>query len=184
MNLSSRECENCGASVEIDTVQCVYCGTWFDRSPEADSVQDQPTKLSTLINLPSGIGEFGFSSQWFVISGIGVTLVFYILGWTFEDIQSWLDTNAMIIWVGISPVWLLAVTLLWRTDRKTLFFGLAFAVFIFVVHLATIWMISGSLWDDHVGIAALIGLANFTGWLLGRLTHSIIRWRRVRDRPE
>lgn len=42
-----------------------------------------------------------------------------------------------------------------------------------------IWVIRGDLWDDHVGIAAMVAGASLIGWMLGRLLHGIIRLRKA-----
>ena len=178
--MKSRECEKCGAPLEKDTLNCVHCGTWYEGNKRVGSAQDRQKKLVSIQNLPQGMGEFGISSTNFFVTGVTITFLFYVLGWFFEDQQYWLNKTAMLIWVGIMPLCLFGIALLWRVARKVIVYGLIISLVVFLMHLAVIWAIRGDLWDDHVGIAAMVASSSFAGWLLGRLVHGIIRWRNAR----
>lgn len=178
--MKSRECENCGASLEKNSLQCPYCGTWYEGNKRGISVPDRQNKNISLLTLPKGVGEFGISKKQFIITGITIALILYVLGWFFEDLQYWLNETAMLIWVGILPVWVFSIALLCRVKWEITLYALGISLAIFLIHMGVIWAIRGSLWDDHVGIAALVGSSWFAGWLLGRLAHRMIRWRNSR----
>ena len=180
MNNKSRECEKCGAPLEIDASQCTYCGAWYEDNKREISPHYRQNIIVSILNLPQGIGEFGISSNRFFVSGLTITLVLYVLGWFFEDPQYWLNEKAILIWVGIIPMWLFSVALLWHAYRKVVLYALVISLVVFLVHMIVIWIIRGSLWDDHVGIAALVAGSWLAGWILGRLVHGIIRWRNAR----
>jgi hypothetical protein len=180
MTMKVRECENCGASLADNDLQCRYCGTWYEKNHAELSGYQRPNVINSMLNMPQGIGEFGISHNLFLVLGITIALGLYILGWLFEDKQFWLNETAMLIWVGIMPITLFVFALLWRENRKVLLSGLVFSVVIFFVHLLIIWIIRGNLWDDHVGIAAIVACSSLAGWLLGRIGHRIIRWRKTR----
>ena len=137
--------------------------------------------MRALWRLPIGAGEFGISSQRLLTVGIIVAFGLYVTGWLFEDTQYWLDEVAMTVWVGVLPLWLFGVALVWRSSRMVLADGLLIALVEFIVHAIVIWAIRGRLWDDHIGIAGMIAGASLAGWLLGRLLHGIIRWRRIQS---
>ncbi|MEM8861898.1 MAG: hypothetical protein AAGD96_26545 [Chloroflexota bacterium] len=134
------------------------------------------------MRLPVGAGEFGISSQYLISAGIVIAFGLYGAGWLFEDTQYWLDTVAMTFWAGLLPLWLFGVAFVWRSKRMVLADGLLIALAEFVVHIVVIWAIRGRLWDDHIGIAGTIAGASLAGWLLGRLLHSTIRWRRIQPK--
>jgi hypothetical protein len=177
--MKSRECGKCGASVAKNETQCTYCGTWYEGKQQAVSAQKSSGKIISLFNLPQGVGEFGISHNLFFSASALIIIAVYLLGWFFEDPVSWLDNTAVLIWMGLLPILTLVMALLWRTDRKVVMIGLAISFILFTVHVMTIWAIRGSLWDDHVGIAAMVGAGSFAGWLFGRLGHIIIRWRKM-----
>jgi len=179
--MKSRECEKCGAPLEKNGLQCVHCGTWYEGNKRMDSAQDYQNKLVSILNLPPGKEEFGISSTRFFVTGLTITFLFYVLGWFFEDKQYWLNETAMLIWVGIMPLCLFGIALLWRVDRKVMVYGLVISLVVFLIHLAVIWAIRGNLWDDHVGIAAMVAGSSFAGWLLGRLVHIMIRLRKIME---
>ncbi len=173
------ECPNCGAPLENNSLHCVYCGTRFERSEKLVPRKKRPRQIQSVFNQPPGVREFGVSSNALIKIGAIISFVLYLFGWFFEDTDYWLDEKAMIIWVGILPLWLFGVAFFWRTIRKVAFLGLVFSVVEFIVHISVILVIRGNLWDDHVGIAAMVAGASLIGWLLGRLTHGIIRSRRA-----
>jgi hypothetical protein len=178
--MKTRECEKCGAPIEKNKFQCSYCGTWYEGSKSGISSRTPPIKKESILNLPQGIGEFGFSSNTFFVLGVTITIALYILGWLFEDHQYWLNDTAMLIWVGILPICLFGFALLWRVTRKVMWYGLVISLMVFLLHVFVIWVIRGNLWDDHIGIAAIVAGPSLAGWLLGRLGHGIIRWRNSR----
>ena len=113
--------------------------------------------------------------------GIAIAVGLYGAGWLFEDTQYWLDAGAMTIWVGLLPLWLFCVAFVWRSDRIVLVDGFLIALVLFVVHVVVMWAIRDRLWDDHFGIAGMIAGAALAGWFLGRLLHTVIRWRRIQS---
>ncbi len=183
MTLNSHDCPKCGSSVKTGSLQCEYCGTWFDKEGRAKPQKPKNIdKMRAMLRLPIGVGEFGISSQHLTTVGIVIALGLYVVGWFFEDTQYWLDEVAMTVWVGVLPLWLFGVAFVWRSDRMVLAGGLLVALVEFVAHIVIILVIRGRLWDDHVGIAGIVAGASLVGWLLGRLLHGIIRWRRIQSR--
>jgi len=180
--MKSRECENCGASLEENSLQCTYCGTWYEDNQRGNSVSARQDKKTSILNLPQGVGEFGISKKQFFITGLIITAALYGIGWFFEDPKYWLNDTAMLIWVGILPVWVFSIAFLGRVKRKFSFYTLIISLAVFLIHMGVIWTIRGNLWDDHVGIAALVGGSWFAGWLLGRVAHRMMRWRNSRKR--
>lgn len=179
-DMKTRDCEKCGAPLEKNKLQCTYCGTWYEGNKSGISGRSRPVEVKSILNLPKGVGEFGISSNLFFVMGVTVTIVLYVLGWFFEDQQFWLNETAMLIWVGIIPIFLFGVALLWRVTRKVMLYGLAISLMVFLMHVFVIWVIRGDLWDDHVGIAAIVAGSSLAGWLLGRLGHGMIRWRNTK----
>jgi len=182
--MKTRECENCGASLEKEDLQCAYCGTWYEGNENEISDHNPPSKVISILNLPQGIGEFGISSNLFWVIGIIIITVLYVLGWFFEDKQYWLNGKALFIWVGIMPMCLFGVALLWQVTRKVMLYGLVFSLVVFLLHIFVIWKIRGNLWDDHYGIAAIVAGSLLAGWTLGRVGHRIIRLRNARMQKE
>ena len=183
MALDSHNCPQCGAPVETSSLQCEYCGTWFDKAGNVKPEKSKTLhKIASISRLPSGAGEFGISSRYLPAVGALIAFILYIVGWFFEDTQYWLDETAMTIWIGALPLWLFVITLVWRSSRGMLVGGLVISLIVFVTHVAIILMIRGRLWDDHIGIAVVVAVASLIGWFLGRLVHSIIRWRRAQPR--
>ena len=180
MAMKTRECEKCGASLEKNELQCAFCGTWYEGNKRVISARIHTNKVVSILNLPQGIGEFGISSNRFFVVGVTITMVLYVLGWFFEDQQYWLNETAMLIWVGIMLMCLFGFSLLWRVARKGMMYGFVISIVIFLMHMLVIWVIRGDLWDDHIGIAAMVAGSSFAGWLLGRLVHEMIRWRNSR----
>lgn len=181
--LESHNCPQCGASVKPGSLQCEYCGTWFNTIGRAKPQSSKSIdKTRALLSLPIGVGEFGISSHRLTTVGIIVAFGLYVAGWLFEDTQYWLDAVAITIWVGVLPLWLFGVAFVWRANRMVLADGLLFALVTFLVHVVVIWAIRGRLWDDHIGIAGMVAGASLAGWLLGRLMHGFIRWRRIQSK--
>lgn len=177
--MKSFECTNCGASLKKNTLQCAYCGSWYENDGRVISGRERPNETRSNLNLPVGVGEFGIANNKLFVAGVVITFILYLLGWFFEDTHYWLNSTAMTIWVGIIPLWLFGVALFWNVNRRVMFVFLPFSLVVFVVHMAVIWAIRGNLWDDHVGIAAMVSGASLFGWVLGRLLHGIIRLRKV-----
>ena len=183
MALDAHDCPRCGASVKTGALQCEYCGTWFNRAGRAKPQRPKSIdKVGAILKLPTGVGEFGIVSRHLTTVGIVMALGLYATGWLFEDTQYWLDETAMTVWVGVLPLWLLGVAFVWRSNRTVLAYGFLVALVEFVAHNTIIVAIRGRLWDDHVGIAGIVASASMVGWLLGRLLHGIVRWRRVQSR--
>jgi hypothetical protein len=183
MVFEPHECPQCGAAVKENATQCEYCGTWLR---QVDSAKPRMRKNGSRpylpLKLPAGVGEFGTKNSILKAVGLLLALGLYVIGWTLEDTDYWLDARAMLVWVGLLPLWLLGVALMWRSDRMVLAYGLLLALGEFIAHVAVIFTIRGNLWDDHVGIAGLVAGASLAGWLLGRLLHGVLRWRRIRSR--
>jgi len=175
------ECKKCGAALEENTIQCVYCGARYDGGQIIESPGNLPSKPISFFNLPQEVGEFGISHDRFFLIIALIIFGVYMLGWFFEDLEYWLADQAILIWMGLMPVLLLIAALVWKTNRKTLLIGLANSGLLFLLHLLIIWSIRGSLWDDHIGIAAMVAAGSFTGWLLGRLGHLLIRWKKAQE---
>jgi len=183
LTLDSHNCPNCNASVKPRSLQCEYCGTWFNKAGKANSQSSQNIeKISTPFRLPIGAGEFGIFSRHLRTVGIVVAIGLYGVGWLFEDTQYWLNEVAMSIWIGVLPLWLFGVALVWRANRTVLADGFLIALTEFIIHIIVIWAIRGRLWDDHIGIAGMVAGASLAGWLLGRLLHSVIRWRKIQSK--
>ena len=180
--MKTRECENCGASLEKDALQCAYCGTWYEKSQEESSPQSLSRKFFSIASLPPGKGEFGVKKTTFFKAGGIMAAVLYAVGWLFEDQHYWLEEKALVAWMGILPLWLFFIAFLWRVNRRVVFHGLVISIIIFLSHIIVIWQIQGYVWDDHVGIAAMIAAGSLVGWLLGRLLHAVIRWRKVHEK--
>ena len=166
MALRSQACPNCGASVPVRAQQCPYCDTWFDASA-ADAASAQHVDPSA--------GEFGVQGWGWLGVALGGALVFYVAGWFFEDTRYWLADAAIGLWAMALPAWLFLTTLGWRAGRGAWLSGIAFAVALFVIHLAVMAIIDGRLQDDHLGIAAMFAGAALGGWLLGRTLHNALR---------
>lgn len=182
MALDSHDCPKCGASVKPGSLRCEYCGTWFTKAEGAKPQNSKSiNKTPALFSLPKGAGEFGISNQYLITFGMAIAIGLYGAGWLFEDTRYWLNAVAMTVWVGLLPLWLLGVAFVWRSNRLVLVDGLLIALTVFITHIVIIWTVSGRLWDDHVGIAGMIAGASLAGWLLGRLLHSVIRWRRIQS---
>ena len=180
MTLDSYNCPNCGASVKTNSLQCEYCGTWFNKTGRSKPQKSRSIdKMRAMLRLPIGVGEFGISSQHLTTVGIAITIGLYVAGWFFEDTQYWLDEVAMTVWVGVLSLWLFGVAFVWRSNRVVLVGGLLIALVEFTAHVVIILAIRGRLWDDHIGIAGMVAGASLAGWLLGRLLHAIIRWWRI-----
>ena len=178
--MKSRECNKCGASLKENETQCSYCGTWYEDDQQVISVQNLSGKIVSFFDLPQGVGEFGISNnRYFAVSTL-IIIAVYLLGWYFEDPAYWLDDTAVLIWMGLLPILTFVMALLWQTDQKVVMVGLAISFIIFFIHVLTIWAIRGSLWDDHIGIASMVGTGSFAGWFFGRLAHIIIRHRKMK----
>ena len=183
MALESYECPQCGAAVKENATQCEYCGTWLRQVDTAKSQKSKGGESFYLpLKLPAGVGEFGTTNRVLKTGSLVLALGLYVVGWFLEDTQYWLDERAMLIWVGILPLWLFGVALMWRSNRMVLGVGLLLALGEFIAHVAVIFTIRGSLWDDHIGIASLVAGTSLAGWLLGRVLHAVLRWRSVRSR--
>ena len=178
--MKSRECEKCGAPLKNATYQCLHCGAWYEVNNKVDPSHDRQEKILSFLNLPQGLGEFGFSSKKIFATSVSITSLLYGLGWFFEDPQYWLNETAVLIWVGIIPIWLFCVALLWQVHPKTTWVPIVGSLVVFLTHITVIWAIRGNLWNDHVGIAALVAGSWLAAWLLGRLAHGIFRWRNTR----
>jgi len=138
MTRNTRECENCGASLEKSAFQCAYCGTWYENGEGVISARNYPNKILSIMNLPQDIGEFGISSNLLFVAGAIIALALYVLGWYFEDTLYWLNETAMLIWVGIVPIWLFGVALLWQVPRKAVLYGLIISIIVFIIHILVI----------------------------------------------
>ena len=182
--MKSLECTNCGAPLKKNCKQCVYCGTSFENVDGSERSVYRRVRALSIFHLPMGVGEFGLSGNLFVTAGVVIAFILYALGWWFEDTTYWLNATAMTIWVGIMPLWLFGVALLWKATGRAVLIGLAWACLVFAIHILVIWVIRGNLWDDHVGIAGLIAGASLISWMIGRLGHSIIRLKNARTNKE
>ncbi len=166
MAVQSRACPNCGASIPIRAKQCAYCETWIDDS-SSTQVAEAPLDLSA--------GEFGVHGWGWLIVALGGASVFYGMGWFYEDTEYWLDDAAIGLWAAALPGWLFLTALGWRAGRGEWLSGIAYATFLFVIHLGVMAFIDRRIQDDHVGIAAMFAGAALAGWLLGRLLHITLR---------
>ncbi|MGD8759993.1 MAG: zinc ribbon domain-containing protein [Anaerolineales bacterium] len=176
MSVETRECPHCAAPLVPGSRQCSYCGTWMAESTDTSSAEGSAQVNRTFSwRLPPGAGEFGIRGWAPIAVGLAGATLLYALGWKFEDIRYWLDLKAALIWAGALPAWLLLVAFLWRPKRLGWPAGLAFAVTIFLLHLAIMFALRRRLNDDQVGIAALYAGAALAGWLLGRASHYLAR---------
>ena len=178
--MKSLECNKCGASLEENATRCEFCGTWYEGNQQVVSTQNLSDRIVSFFSLPQGVGEFGISHERFFLISSLIIFGIYMLGWSFEDPEYWLDEKAILIWMGLMPLVLLAAALIWSTKQRAVLLGLVNSALLFIVHLIIIWSIQGSLWDDHVGIAAMVASGAFAGWTIGRLAHKIIRWRKMK----
>ena len=166
MALRSQACHNCGASVPARAQQCPYCDTWFDASTPGGT---------TARRVDPNAGEFGVQGWGWLGVALGGALVFYGAGWFLEDTRYWLADAAIGLWAAALPAWLFLTSLGWRAGRGAWLSGIAFAVALFIVHLALMGILAGRVQDDYVGIAAMFAGAALGGWLLGRILHNTLR---------
>ena len=178
----SLECPECGAPTPPDAQQCSYCGAYLMTQRESRSGQAgaAPTRRRGWPRLAPGEGEFGWPGRAPVLVGLLIAAGLYLVGWLLEDLRYWLDGRAVTVWAVVLPGWLLLVSLAWRVERRGWLTGLGLAVLMLVFHLGSMWVISGRLNDDYVGISAAFAIASGAGWGLGRLLHYWMRWRRAR----
>lgn len=185
MTHNAQNCPKCGAPIPVDTNSCAYCGTWLVETEHATgskgilsrsfiSKSFIRTKLS-LLGLPPGKGEFGTSHKFPLLMSFLLVIILYFWGWQFEDKQYWLNDKAMTIWVGANPLILFIIAIYWKTHRNTLFVSILASIALMATHLSIIWMIRGSLWDDHIGVAALVSGVYLISWALGRFIHIAVR---------
>lgn len=177
--MNTLECINCGAPIQRHTTCCAYCGTNFENRERLFPNRYRIKIFDALFNQSVGVKEFGVSNSIFPVAGLCSVFILYVLGWFFEDTQYWLNKTALTIWVGIIPVILFVVSLFWSTERKVIYIGFGLTSAIFIVHILVIWMIRGDLWDDHVGIAAVVAGAMLISWTFGRALHAIFRLRNL-----
>jgi hypothetical protein len=195
VNIKALSCPNCGSTdvtlkqelADGLLLQCTYCNSaslvTVDESPEATTrspVQKQRLKLAKL--LPAeGEGEFGLGNGKLLLGLTAAgSVILYLAGWLLEDMQYLLATNAVIVWAGILPFWLLMGAAIWRTSRTVWPIGLVIAALIFLFHLGLTVIIKGRFNDDYAGIGAMFAGFALAGWLAGRWLHLGIRIIRVR----
>jgi hypothetical protein len=160
------KCAGCGAAVTGDESSCRYCGiALFD----AQGKRLEP---------PKELKDFG----WVGILPILVTLAgaigIHLYGWTFET-RSFFQDNAMICWSIILPLWILTLSISWKTEsRFTFLIGLGFAAVLFVIHVfKTTALMGGYYMNDSYGAAALVAGPVFLVWMFGRIVHIAARKR-------
>jgi len=193
--ITSLKCPNCGStdtSIQQELKQgfvmkCAYCDTTslvtVDDDGEAKGkayIQQVSTKPAQP-KMPRGAAEFGLKSGKLPIAAAIGALVLYLIGWFFEDTQYFLATEAMIIWVGILPLWLLGAALVWQTRQQVWWLGVGISILILLLHTAIPSFIRGRFNDDYLGIASMFAGAALAGWLLGRWLHWGIRLLRFRS---
>ncbi len=163
-------CPHCGAPLEPGAERCAYCGTLFSAVPRTAEPPRRP---------PRTAADFGLTTPWLLRAGGLVAAGLYALGWSLEDTRYWLNGRAVAVWLGLLPLWWAEIAFLRRSSRRLAWLALPLAASLFALHLGIIaWIRGGHLWDDHIGIAAMVAVASAGGWLLGRLGHAAVRrWR-------
>lgn len=196
VNIRALTCPNCGSAdvtikqklAESLLLHCPYCNgsflVTFDESSESVTgppAQRRSSPLSVLFP-PAGAGEFGLSHNKLLLGLTAAgSLILYLIGWLLEDRQYLLDANAVIVWAGILPLWLLLAAAIWRTSRVVWPAGVAIATLIFLLHLGLTVVIKGRFNDDYAGIAAMFAGVALAGWLAGRWLHLGIRLVRAKQ---
>ena len=169
-------------------MKCAYCDTTSlvtlgedERSKSKPHTHHQKPTKPPQPKMPHGAAEFGLkSAKLSIVASVGA-LIFYLVGWLFEDTQYFLATEAMIFWVGILPLWLLIFALIWQTRQQVWWIGLGISIVILLLHTGIPSLIRGRFNDDYLGIAAMFAGVALVGWLLGRWLHWGIRLLRFRS---
>jgi hypothetical protein len=175
MATETHKCPSCGAPRRQSASQCPYCGTWFDEEHQ----HIDPTK-PTKDDLRAA--DFGIPNPQILIYAIIGAAIIYAFGWRLEDTEYLLETGAVIIWVGILPLWIAAFAFVWKAYWVQWVPGFAFALPIFFTHIVIIWFFWGNINDDAVGISAMFAGAALLGWLVGRALHIYIQHLRARQK--
>jgi hypothetical protein len=132
-----------------------------------------PGEAPAVPPLPS---DLGLEAKRYLAPGLGVALVFYLLGWAFEDTQFLLADRAVLLWAVATPLWLCALGGALRLRPGTAWrVALCLALCILALHLGILALVHGRLNDDAVGIAAAMAAAATGGWILGRVLHRTVR---------
>src|SRR3989344_5442620 len=115
-------CISCGAKPLPSEYACSYCG---------GKLADQDGKV---IEKQIPLKDFGWEGNFPLILTLIIGTAVYLWGWKYEE-HSLLNTQAIIIWSGILPVWILIMTIIWKTkNRFTYLIGFLFSLFIFIMH--------------------------------------------------
>jgi len=196
VDIRALNCPNCGSSdvklmQELSDgllLQCASCDTsslvTVNESSDAETrslAQKHRLELTSLLPA-SGEGEFGLSRSKLLLGLTAAgSIILYLVGWLLEDRQYLLATNAVVVWAGILPLWLLTGAATWRTPKVVWPIGLVIASLIFLLHLGLTVIIKGRFNDDYAGIAAMFAGFALAGWLAGRWLHLGIRLIRVKQ---
>jgi hypothetical protein len=158
------KCASCGAAVTGQESSCRDCGTAL-----FDATGDRIAPLRER-------RDFGIGGNFTVYFTIAVALILYLYAWQFENGFD-LSTKPMVIWTAVIPLWLLAMSALWKTaSRITLLIGFFIGLAVFIIHFSVIFSrMNGRYLDDNLGISGMVGAAAFAGWTIGRLIHMGIR---------
>ena len=169
--VSSPECDNCGASLKLDATLCAYCGSTLLSAGHTASN-----------SAGNGGRSFGFSGPIYYFVILSVLAGIYGMGWVFEDPRYWLDTRAYIIWCGVVPFWMLSGALFRNSITTPILLGVGISLGLVICHLIIMTLLRGSINDDMVGMAAMVGGSALAGWLAGRFIHHRISVARHQSR--
>lgn len=158
-------CPNCNAPRTKKSLVCEYCGTILSDTPR---VKNNSIPLTVY-------PDFGIKSIWPIYIALLGAAILYAIGWTQENIVFLLSVEASIIWAGIIPLWLAFFAFTWQTAWGEWLPGFAVAIPEFGLHLIIIYIFTGRVNDDAVGIAAMFAASALGGWSIGRALHNTIR---------
>ena len=169
------KCENCGANLGPKSISCIYCGASIHPDKPDPVVHSSAGNKPGILTLKDGQAEFGVSGSMWIFSGLALTVFIYGFGWMYEDTQYWLNTNAMIVWSGLLPAWLLFFASILHGSTGRLSLGIVTGLTISLLHMAIMYLLRGRINDDMAGISIFIGALSLSAWITGRLIHRYIR---------